>query len=596
MRKILNSKISLLIVSALLVGACADDSSEGWSLEDELNPLGKADEYFAGGLLGTTTINGPFCFEQPTYSVSSMGMSDDFLHGEAFFEDYFSSEKNTGMPMSGRGPLYIRQACIDCHPGYGHGKRMGDLGSDVTFDTSNNGNGYLLVVYNSGADGDFGDASATITDGSITGPTWTDATTDNAYVSELTGMPQTKSASPFPAPLDESKITIEWKSYTDEWNNQYADGTSYELIYPEVSIPSDAIYYKDSEYFTAINDPSKYEVRIEATIGIYGTGLIDAITEEDIDAEAEYQSSMTWGGRRGASIVQLDGTYRKGRYTYGLTRGTLQHGPGSNALWNITNVTRETSNSLYRTNYCTTAYANAVSEDAAVRAALAADSYYNFLIVDLNEDGTLSDEEVNSTYTKYRIYNYLMWNNTQYDRKLSSFADARTSSQMDAELGLEEYTQFMVWHRGLAVPSVRNIDTDEYKRGKELFNSDELACASCHRPSWTTGSDNYVGDSDMEGQLPKYANQKIWPYSDFLQHNLGMVNNIRTGWCRTTPLWGRYLNLVANGESSHLHDMRARDYYEAIMWHKGQAKYSSDAFRLLDKSDRDAIVKFLQSI
>ncbi len=591
MRKILNSKISLLIISALLLGACADDSSEEWSLESELNPLGKADEYFAGGLLGTTTINGPFCFEQASYSVSSMGMSDDFLHGEAFFEDYFSSEKNTGMPMSGRGPLYIRQACIDCHPGYGHGKRMGDLGSNVTFDTSNNGNGYLLVVYNSGADGNLGDASAAITDGRITGPTWTDATTDNAYVSELTGMPQTKSSSPFPSPLDESKITIEWKSYTDEWGNKYADGTSYELIYPEVSIPSDAIYYKDSEYFAAINDPSKYEVRLEATIGIYGTGLIDAITEEDIDAEAEYQSSMTWGGRRGASITQLDGSVRKGRYTYGLTRGTLQHGPGSNALWNITNVTRETSNTLYRTNYCTTAYANAVCEDKDVMTALMNDSYYGAFLV--------TDDNPESEASKNEVYNYLMWNNSYSDAKLTadnyaSYID--TTTQKEAELSLEEYTQFMVWHRGLAVPSARNIDDEDYIRGKELFNSDKLACAACHRPSWTTGSDNYVGDSDMEGKLPKYANQKIWPYSDFLQHNLGMVNNIRTGWCRTTPLWGRYLNLVANGESSHLHDMRARDYYEAIMWHKGQAKYSSDAFRLLDKSDRDAIVKFLQSI
>lgn len=582
--------ISILTFATCLFMACSDGSLEDDPI-DETNPFGYADDYFTGGKLGTTTINGVFCFEQPTTAVSDAGLDDDFLHGEAFFEDYFSSEKNEGFPMAGRGPLYIRSSCIDCHPGYGHGKRMGNLGNDVTFDTSDNGNGYLLVVYNSGADGDFGNALETITDGRITGPTWTDATSDNSYVAELTGMPQTKSVSPFPAPLDENKIQINWKSYVDEHDNKYADGTSYELIYPEVIIPTDAIYYASSPYFENINSTTKYEVRLEATIGIYGTGLIDAITEDDIDEEAANQADKSWGGRRGAEITQLDGTVRKGRYTYALSRGTLQHGPGSNALWNITNVTRETSNLLYRSNYCTTAYANAVADDLTVMTSLMNDSYYGtFLVTDNNPQSDASKNEV---------YNYLMWNNAYATEKLTStnyteYIDEDT--QKAAELGLEEYTQFMVWHRGLAVPSARNIDDETVIRGKELFYSDELSCTACHRPTWTTGSDNYVGDADMDGKLPQYPDQKIWPYSDFLQHNLGMVNNIRTGWCRTTPLWGRYLNILANGESSHLHDMRARDYYEAIMWHKGQAKYSSDAFRELDKSDRDAVVEFLKSI
>ncbi len=589
--RFLLKNISLIIVGMCLFTACTNDSLGDDSVDLD-NPNGYPDEFFTGGSLGTTTINGVFCFEQPTTSVSDMGLDSDFLHGEAFFEDYFSSEKNEGFPMAGRGPLYIRSACIDCHPGYGHGKRLGNLdNSPVEFNTSDNGNGYLLVVYNSGEDKDFGNSKSTIIDGSITGPTYKDATTDNAYVAELTGMPQTQSVSPFPAPLDETQITIEWVEFVDEWDNKYDDGETYQLIYPEVSIPKSAIYYADSPYFDNIDDPSKYEVRLEATIGIYGTGLIDAITEEDIDAEAELQATETWGGRRGGAITQLDGTSRKGRYTYGLTRGTLQHGPGSNALWNITNVTRETSNLLYRSNYCTTAYANAVIEDSAVMTSLMNDSYYGDFLV--------TDKDVTSTASQNQVYNYLMWNNAYSAEKLTSdnyTAYIDEATQKDGELGLEEYTQFMVWHRGLAVPSARNVDDETYLRGKDLFYSDDLACTACHRPTWTTGSDDYVGDADMDGQLPKYPNQKIWPYSDFLQHNLGMVNNIRTGWCRTTPLWGRYLNKVANGESSHLHDMRARDYYEAIMWHKGQAKYSSDAFRKLEKSDRDAVVTFLKSI
>ncbi|MFI3318924.1 MAG: di-heme oxidoredictase family protein [Rikenellaceae bacterium] len=572
-----------------MFAACSDESlNESVDLD---NPMGYPDEYFTGGVLGTTTINGNFCFEQPTASVSNAGLSSDFLHGESFFEDYFSSETNEGFPMSGRGPVSIRTACIDCHPGYGHGKRV------ETFSTADNGNGYLLVVYNSGSDGYFGESSETIIDGRITGPTWTDGTTDNAYIAELTGMPQTQSIAPFPAPLDESKITIRWEKFTDEHGNEFEDGTKYDLIYPVVEIPSDAIYYVGTKqitdssgesYFAAIDNPSKYEVRLEATIGIYGTGLLDAITEEDIDAEAASQASETWGGRRGSDIVQLDGTTRKGRYTYALSRGTLQHGPGSNALWNITNVTRETSNLLYRSNYCTTAYANSVIGDEDVMEALKNHSYYNFLI---------ADGDPTSTESKNAVYNYLMWNNAYTGGKLTSanYAGYITEdTQKAGEMDLDSYTQFMVWHRGLAVPSARNVGTEQYEQGKELFS--DMGCDKCHRPSWTTGADDYVGDKDMVGKLPTYPYQKIWPYSDMLQHNLGMVNNIRTGWCRTTPLWGRYLNLVANGESSRLHDMRARNEEEAIMWHKGQGKYSSDQFRKLNSDERAAVVKFLQSI
>ncbi|HBX19986.1 MAG TPA: hypothetical protein DEF88_06040, partial [Porphyromonadaceae bacterium] len=90
--------------------------------------------------------------------------------------------------------------------------------------------------------------------------------------------------------------------------------------------------------------------------------------------------------------------------------------------------------------------------------------------------------------------------------------------------------------------------------------------------------------------------QKIWPYSDLLQHRLEMVNNIRTGWCRTTPLWGRGLSQLCTGASDHLHDMRARNYTEAIMWHGGDAKHPREKFRNLSKEDRDALVKFLESI
>lgn len=84
-----------------------------------------------------------------------------------------------------------------------------------------------------------------------------------------------------------------------------------------------------------------------------------------------------------------------------------------------------------------------------------------------------------------------------------------------------------------------------------------------------------------------------------VQHRLEMVNDIRTGWCRTTPLWGRGLSPICSGHSDRLHDCRARNVIEAIMWHGGaqsDARQSVENFRKLSKAERDAVVEFINSI
>jgi CxxC motif-containing protein (DUF1111 family) len=65
---------------------------------------------------------------------------------------------------------------------------------------------------------------------------------------------------------------------------------------------------------------------------------------------------------------------------------------------------------------------------------------------------------------------------------------------------------------------------------------------------------------------------------------------------RTRPLWGLGLSGAVDGYLFLLHDGRARDFAEAILWHGGQAKAASESFRNLPKSDRDALVAFLESL
>ena len=157
------------------------------------------------------------------------------------------------------------------------------------------------------------------------------------------------------------------------------------------------------------------------------------------------------------------------------------------------------------------------------------------------------------------------------------------------------FVDLMLWHRGLAVPAARNLDDEEVQRGKELFT--QIGCAYCHRPTWTTGDDNFTDPSgffaDGDSRLPKYPNQKIWPYTDLVQHRLYMQNDIRTGWCRTTPLWGRGLHQKCTGsmEADRLHDCRSRTEIEAIVWPgvtESDYRECAGRFRTFSMVDRDA--------
>ncbi|GHT05366.1 thiol oxidoreductase [Bacteroidia bacterium] len=499
----MKKKIGFLAsVCLLLFAACEDNNTGNFPPSAELS-----EEYYAGGKLGTVFNETPYAYEQPTPAVEEQGMSFNFQLGEAFFEKAFNSNE-TGT-RKGLGPVLVRNSCLTCHPGYGHGKRMD------RYRANDFGNGYLLVV--------------------------TDEN-DN-YVSSLTGMPQTQAVAPFLPPIDESGITIEWKEHSDEYGNVFPDGEKYSLIYPEVTIVREAFN---------VPMPDVYKVRLEATIGVYGTGLIDAIPDDSLLAQYRHEKSLGYFALNDAKyqpenfIKEVDGTSHPGRYTYGLTRGTLQNGPGANAIWNITNVTR--SDRKYH--YITEAYAKEMSQN-------------EFIQKELGK-------------TEEEVFAYLM------------------SKDLPAEMENQDYIDFMVWHRGLAVPAARNLDDPAVQKGKKLFQ--DAGCATCHRPSWTTGPDNYSGDPMVAGKLPRYPYQKIWPYTDLLQHRLEMVNNIRTGWCRTTPLWGRGLSEKCTGAGEHLHDMRARNYTEAILWHGGDAQKAKDKFYNMSKEDRDALVKFLESI
>ena len=106
----------------------------------------------------------------------------------------------------------------------------------------------------------------------------------------------------------------------------------------------------------------------------------------------------------------------------------------------------------------------------------------------------------------------------------------------------------------------------------------------------------------LEGH-PELSEQKIWPYTDLLLHDMGdgLADNrpdyLASGreW-RTPPLWGIGLQESVNKHTFFLHDGRARDLAEAVLWHGGEGEASREAFRLMAAEDRQDLVLFLESL
>lgn len=144
----------------------------------------------------------------------------------------------------------------------------------------------------------------------------------------------------------------------------------------------------------------------------------------------------------------------------------------------------------------------------------------------------------------------------------------------------------------VGVPQRRNVNDPAVLRGKEAFYT--LGCTACHTPKFVTA---------RQAENPAHQFQLIWPYSDFLLHDLGegladhRPEGLADGYeWRTAPLWGIGLTQTVSGHTQFLHDGRARNLTEAILWHGGEGQKSRDAFANLSKAERDDLLSFLESM
>ncbi len=148
------------------------------------------------------------------------------------------------------------------------------------------------------------------------------------------------------------------------------------------------------------------------------------------------------------------------------------------------------------------------------------------------------------------------------------------------------------YSRNLGVPARRKVGDPQVLAGKKLFY--DSGCVACHRPKFVTRT---LPDR------PEQSGELIWPYTDLLLHDMGdgLADGRPEGeasgreW-RTPPLWGIGLTETVSGHTQLLHDGRARNLLEAILWHGGEAEAAKDRVVGMSRAERDALLAFLNSL
>jgi CxxC motif-containing protein (DUF1111 family) len=146
--------------------------------------------------------------------------------------------------------------------------------------------------------------------------------------------------------------------------------------------------------------------------------------------------------------------------------------------------------------------------------------------------------------------------------------------------------------RNLGVPARREVADPNVLAGKNLFF--KAGCQQCHTPQFTTAAD---------AAEPELANQVIRPYTDLLLHDMGegLADNLSEfqasgqQW-RTPALWGIGLTQTVSGDTRFLHDGRARNLMEAVLWHGGEALPAQRQVLAFDAQQRAALLAFLNSL
>jgi CxxC motif-containing protein (DUF1111 family) len=170
--------------------------------------------------------------------------------------------------------------------------------------------------------------------------------------------------------------------------------------------------------------------------------------------------------------------------------------------------------------------------------------------------------------------------------------DAFTLQAIEPEVSINKVNDLVFYLRTLKVPIQRDADDATVQAGSVLFA--QIGCESCHKQTLKTGPAPIAGLSEQE----------FHPYTDLLMHDMGpglddgyTEGSAKSSEWRTAPLWGLGLSPNAQGGVFYLlHDGRASSIEAAILLHGGEGESSKNKYAALSSTDKNAILKFLNSL
>lgn len=198
---------------------------------------------------------------------------------------------------------------------------------------------------------------------------------------------------------------------------------------------------------------------------------------------------------------------------------------------------------------------------------------------------------------KASVYNLLQQTVTAYNQDIGITSvfnplDVYSLKEIDPEITTNTVHDVVFYLQTLKAPIQRNQNDATVQYGKNIFT--QIGCVSCHKPTLKTGFSN----------IESLSNKEFHPYTDLLLHKMGgnlaedyTEGNAKNDEWRTAPLWGLGLAKVSQGGDYFLlHDGRAKSIEEAIAYHGGEASSRRDKYYALSESDKNALIKFLQSL
>ncbi len=532
MNKYLTNILALL--SVITITSCSEDGQ----MDVEEFELKHATDISKGYALsaGTSTI---FYNSSKAYDIDAEWLSGTystrFQRGNSLYDNVTKSY----------GPVYAGYSCASCHmnagrsnPGVWNYLYTNSEGKKV-YGSGSNGMSAMLVYITRKNGVFFQDYGRVIHDQSVYG---VDA---------------------------EGKLEVTWDSVT----YSFPDGEKYELVKPNFKIVD---WYKQmwddvkKEYVTISPDELFCTVRIP--LRHVGMGQMMALDRSEIESLAAKSNYPEYG--------------ISGRCNYITEAGVTGIGLSGNKAQHL-DLTVELgfSSDMGATN---SRYPEEICEGQS--------QMWQYV------DSLMAQNVYPNIKTREELYSYL------YDH---------------LEISTEDMENVDLYLHGLGVParrlgSTRTNVTLTKSDGTTLTMTERAATekgenafykAKCHLCHVTTLHTRNRGATLLNGtELPWLGSQTIHPYSDYLLHDMGseimgvglndnFVSGLAQGneW-RTTPLWGIGLQKKVNGHTHFLHDGRARNFIEAIMWHGGEGEASKNLFKNMDKADRDALIIFLQSL